>query len=490
MSPLSPHRWLIVAVSTVAIVVMATHNISKVRVTKDAAQDLQMAVNVAQHGVMSLSETTPLEPSMYREPLPIGVSAIAVALVDQLLGRADPGEYFSGARVQFVKYQNIVWLLLLWTASLAAIGAFTGSFYLAVIGALLTVKPFLSATNIAGIDNLYTELPATALLTLACMVLMMAIREGRSWIFVTSGVVFGLVALTKGAILYVFACVVLALIASSLRSGAERHRRVLQAVMMTVSFAAIVLPWIARNVQIFGQAQISERGGLALYTRALMNQMSPEEYRGTFYVWARPSIKSRIGSLLGFSQADLQLGGRLQRLAYGADSDALDADFAAERDTKPELAITDYRRGRAQRKLLTRQFEHDGVLYPDVAADSMLARQGLQMIEHDLADDVALSIPLLWRSALLLFPLVFFGIIYSLRTKNQPLTLYLLPGFAYLCFYALATPFEARPAVLAHPSAVLALLVILQALWRRVFAPASVRGLASERPVAGVSKSR
>lgn len=231
MSLLSPHRSLIVAVSTVAIVVMATHNISKVRVTDDAAQNLQMAVNAAHHGVVSLSETTPFEPSMYREPLPIGVSAIAVAIVDQLLGQADPGEYFSGARVQFVKYQNIVWLLLLWTASLAAIGAFTGSFYLAVIGALLTVKPVLSATNIAGVDNLYTELPATALLTLACMALMMAIREGRSWIFVTSGVVFGLVALTKGAIHYVFACVVLALIASGLRSGAQRRRRVLQAVI-------------------------------------------------------------------------------------------------------------------------------------------------------------------------------------------------------------------------------------------------------------------
>ncbi len=168
---------------------------------------------------------------------------------------------------------------------------------------------------------------------------------------------------------------------------------------MTVSFAAIVLLGVVRNVHVFGQAQLSLRGGLAPYTRALMNQMSPEEYRGTFYVWARPSMKSRIGSLLGFSQADLQLGGRLQRLAYDTDSDALDADFAAERDAKPELAITDYRRGRAQRELLTRQFEHDGVLYPDVAADSMLARQGLQMVEHDLADDVALSIALVWRSA-------------------------------------------------------------------------------------------
>ena len=92
--------------------------------------------------------------------------------------------------------------------------------------------------------------------------------------------------------------------------------------------------------------------------------------------------------------------------------------------------------------------------------------------------------------ALLLFPLVFVGIIYSLRTKNQLLTLYLLPGFAYLCFYALATPFEPRPAELARPSAVLALLVILQALWRRVFARSSVRSLASEGPVAGVSKSK
>jgi hypothetical protein len=74
------------------------------------------------------------------------------------------------------------------------------------------------------------------------MALMMAIREGRSWILVTSGVVFGPVALTKGAIPYVFVCFVLALIASALRSGAVRRGGVLQAVMMTVSFAAIVSP--------------------------------------------------------------------------------------------------------------------------------------------------------------------------------------------------------------------------------------------------------
>jgi hypothetical protein len=77
-------------------------------------------------------------------------------------------------------------------------------------------------------------------------------------------------------------------------------------------------------------------------------------------------------------------------------------------------------------------------------------------------------VPLLWRSAALLFPALAAGIGYSLLSRRPGLTLYLLPGFAYLAFYALATPFEPRPALLAYPSGVVAVGAMIHALWCQV----------------------
>jgi hypothetical protein len=389
-----------------------------------------------------------------------------VAVLDRFKGQAAASEYFAGERVQWVKYQNVGWLLLLSGAVFAALAEFTESFYLSILGGVLAAKPFLSSTNVAGVDNLYTELPAAALLAIACLALVVAAERRKVALFIAAGLLFGLSALAKGATLYVFACLLPVLLV--MRCGAGPRERLAHTAILAAAFALTVLPWIGRNAYIFGQAQLSERGGLALYTRALMNEMSPEEYRGTFYVWARPSLQPRIGSWLGFTPGDLQLGGKLQRLSYESESDANDRDAVAERDAKPADAITDYRRGRAERKRLTRLYESEGVLYPDVAADKTLAQEGLQMVREHPLDDAQMAVPLLWRSAALLFPALAIGIGYSLRSSRPGLTLYLLPGFAYLAFYALATPFEPRPALLAYPAGVVAVLAMINALWRQV----------------------
>jgi hypothetical protein len=464
----SLRRRLLLAAAATAIGLVAARGIGGSAVTKDAAQNLQMAINVAHHHIMSLSDKPPYEPSMYREPLPIGFDAAAVAVLDRFKGQAAASEYFAGERVQWVKYQNVGWLLLLSGAVFATLAGFTESFYLSLLGGVLAAKPFLSSANVAGVDNLYTELPATALLAIACLTLVVAAERRKATLFVAAGLLFGLSALAKGATLYVFACLIPVLLVMRLSEGAGPRERLAHTAILAAAFAITVLPWIGRNVYIFGQAQLSERGGLALYTRALMNEMSPEEYRGTFYVWAPPSLQPRIGSWLGFTPGDLRLGGKLQRLSYESESDANDRDAVAERDAKPADAITDYRRGRAERKRLTRLYESEGVLYPDVAADKTLAQEGLRMVGDHPLDDAQMAVPLLWRSAALLFPALAIGIGYSLRSRHTGLTLYLLPGFAYLAFYALATPFEPRPAFLAYPSGVVAVLAMIHELWCQV----------------------
>jgi hypothetical protein len=165
----SPAQWRgVVAIITLAIAIASGCSITGDTVVKDAAQDLQMAINIRQHGVMSEEEHPPFEPSMYREPLPSLIEAAAMGVADVLFGPADPAQYFFGKRMMTVKYQNVLCLLLLWTTVIAATRWFTSSYFMAIVAGLLAVRPFLSsAPGGIGINNLDTELLATLLLLLA-----------------------------------------------------------------------------------------------------------------------------------------------------------------------------------------------------------------------------------------------------------------------------------------------------------------------------------
>jgi len=109
-------------------------------IEKDAAQTVQMALNLERHGVIALEESPPFTPTDYREPLPVLVCALAIKVMDVAIGSAPPQEYFQGRRVQLLKYQNILWLALLSLGTFWATRYFTGSFYAGLLGTLLFVR--------------------------------------------------------------------------------------------------------------------------------------------------------------------------------------------------------------------------------------------------------------------------------------------------------------------------------------------------------------
>lgn len=463
-SKLTRLKWFLFAAAGIAICATAASLITGSAVQKDAAQNVRMGVNLEHQGVVSDEPDAPYRPSMYREPLPILVDAVGIAYTDRILGAGGFGAYLDGERVRLIKLQNVFWILLLWLSVFVATHTFTKSFYLAMGAGIVAVAPFLSGTKVEGVNNLYTELPGAALLCTAAFALVVAVTDGKPWKFALAGGCFGCLVLTKASFLYVWVGVFLLLAAMYLRRRDERPKHFLQLVVLAATFLAIVLPWIGRNAHTFGEAQISERGGLAIYTRALMNEMSPTQYRGTFYIWARPQIQSFVGSILGFTAADLGLGGRLQRLNTDAGSRSYDSDLAAELAGRPQDAITFYRRARAERERLEMIFQREGMRDPDVASDRALAVKGMAMVKSAPFRDLALAVPLLWRSALLVFPIVLLGLGYALWTQSERLLLYAFPGFAYLCFYALITPFEPRPAVIARALAIVAVLPVIQRL--------------------------
>jgi hypothetical protein len=468
MCRVSPLQWAIAAIITVALGAVSFVLTNGASIGDDAAQNLQMAINVSHHGVMSLDENPPYNRTMYREPLPVAMSAAAVQIVDHFLGKADSAQYFSGDRAKYVKYQNILWVILLWAAVLAATRWFTGSFWFSVCAGLLAVKPFLNGVSAEGVNNLYSELPAAVLMICASFSLSFAVAKGRTWPMVTVGLCFGILTLTKAATLYVFVGLVLVLLFSYARGATQpgRRRRLSHIIVLTGTFAILVAPWIARNFQAFGRPVISDRGGFVLYTRALMNQVTPIEYRGSFYVWARPLLQPEVGSMLGFSSRDLDPGGRLERLGGGVPGTAVyDQGRAAELAGLPENTISFYHRARAERIRLVRELTRDHDPVPEVTADGMLQRKGTLLIKGNVWANLAMVVPLLWRSAPLTFPAMTFALGYCVWVKRYALALFILPGFATLSFYALATQFEPRPASIAHATAVAGTVIMLHAWW-------------------------
>jgi hypothetical protein len=461
-------QWIVVAVIALGIGAVAVHLTDGAPITKDAAQNLQMAINISHYGVMSLEENPPYSRSMYREPIPVAAGAAAVGIVDHVLGKADSPQYFSGDRAEFVKYQNTLWVILLWIAAFTAARWFSGSYWLSIAAGLLAVRPFLDGAATEGVNNLYTELPAAALMTYASLALVYAVTARRPWAMIAAGGCFGILTLTKAATLYIFIGLLLVLLLGyariDIRNG--RRQRLLHMTLLAATFAAVIAPWMVRNFQAFGRTQVSDRGGLVLYTRALMNQVTPSEYRGTFYVWARPSLQPFIGRMLGFTPQDLRPGGKLERLGGGPDSATYDHDKAAESAGRPQDAISFYRRARAERVRLEKAFESDRNPNPDVAADAMMQHEGMQLVKSNALANLAMAVPLTWRSAPLIFPLLAFALGYSLWVKRYTLALFVLPSFATLSFYALATHFEPRPATIARSAAIIAGAAILHAWWR------------------------
>lgn len=463
----SSRLWLMVtALSGVVVLAAGARLIDGTAISEDAAQNLQMAVNLDHHGVMSLDEAAPFTPTMYREPLPIATGAAVVWAMDRVLGVGHASQYFSGERVRLAKLTNLAWLMLLWAGAITATRYFVGSWGWSIAAGLLAARPFLSATSAEGVNNFYTELPAAALLLWSSFALAVAVQRGRALGYALAGICWGCLALTKAVGLYVFLGVVLVLLLTSWRGRSIQLPRLRHAQLLALAGAAVVLPWMGRNWVDFNEPQISERGGLAVYTRALMNDMSPVEYRGSFYVWARPVLQPYVGAWLGYAPRDLGFGGRLQRLAGAVGNEVDEHDRAAESAGRTADTITFYRRGRAERERLTQLYEHSGLPHPDVLSDRQLAHQGLAMIERAPLKDLALALPELWRSALWTFPVLALAVVYALRIGSERIAFFALPTLALLTFFALLTPSEMRPSIIAVPIALISLAVMTEALWR------------------------
>lgn len=439
-------RTLLVAVGLAVLATVWVGRITGAPIDEDGGHTLRMALNLVNGGVMSMDTDTPLQPSMYREPLPVLVTAAAVMGVDAAWGRAGSAEYFEGRRARLVKLANVAWMLLLCAGVYASIRLFSQSRILAAAGALLVnfeIPLMPSGLTGLGLDSLNSDLPAAALLISGSVAFAAGLLESSVLRCVAAGLLFGALALVKASFLYVFAgLAVSALLLGLVMPGREWKGRVLMnSLALIVFFAAVVAPWMLRNHTNFGTWSIAERGGVVLLIRAVKDRMTPEEYRGAFYVWAPPGVRPAVGRRLGYGPVDLQRGGRLQRLNRYPSADFHAEDVAAEQAGRPDLAISYYRQARAQRQQL-----YDEIVSTPGSAevDRRLQDRALHMIQEAPFRHLAATVPFLWRGAFVAVPVLAVALVVAARRRDLRRIAFLWPTLGLILFYGLFSHFIPR----------------------------------------------
>jgi hypothetical protein len=171
-----------------------------------------------------------------------------------------------------------------------------------------------------------------------------------------------------------------------------------------------------------------------------MNEMNSDEFRGSFFAYARNSwVRRQVSSLSGFSSSDLAEGGRLARL-----NRAFDVSF--------------YQRGRAVWSARRNEYQAQG--YADYAfrGDREIRNEALQMILANPWAHLRTTLVAGWSSlfmergkgvgtAIITF-IYFVSLIAApatgLATRQWPLVLIALPPGFLFCFTAFLTHGLAR----------------------------------------------
>ncbi|MBN1266747.1 MAG: hypothetical protein JXA25_14720 [Anaerolineales bacterium] len=379
----------------------------------------------------------------------------------------------QGDPVLWVKQHNLFWAFF----CLAGVGLTTLAVVkprsvavlaaAAVIG--LTYKFFLRKP--AVIDRMVTEVQAGALLIWLSYALIRSLETRKPKWFMISGLIIGALALTKAMFLYVGIGLILTLLVVYLpgrRKGEVWYFVKLMGIMI-ISTAVIMMPWIIRNRIQLRVWKNTQRGGQILFIRATKNQMNETEYAGAFYYYAPPALKSKIGDYLGFSNEDLQEGGVLQRLNRNDNTAFADSDKKAEREGRPEDAVSFYRSAKAEYISLRIYFEEQGAENPSLLADQTLQRRAINMILDDPVKHLKTTLVFLWRGMWVNIPfainlagfLAIWGMaLWGLHRKNTQMIGIAVPSIGVLAFHALLTHNIPRYSLIILPNVMVAIVVL------------------------------
>jgi hypothetical protein len=476
-------QWILLSIVLVLLWCLAISEMTGSQVTKDAADNLQLALNVAHHGVMSLDTAPPYRPSMMREPVPVGVIAAAVYVTDKMEGPAPHDSYFSGTRARQLKFINLFWLTLLSACAFLATRRFTSMFSLALLAVVLVGLDFtrlvpMSIRQFVGVDNLCTDLAGAALLTSASLLLVAGAGRRSKATLLAAGACFGFAALTKASLFYVGIALLAAFAAHHLFSVLRRRTTALQPVgglagAWAAAFLLVTSSWMYRNHLQTGYWQIAERAGSVILYRAYIDEMTPQETLGAFVVWSEPHVGRVLSRYTGFTYADLQPGGRLQRLSEKFAGENQERELSAENSGRPDDALSWYRKGRAVYEAHLAECIREGYSYPSAEADLRTRNEAVHLIVQTPVKHAALMPLLMWRGAPMTFAILVVTFTYAWRCARFDVLMFVSAAGALALFYSAVSHFTPRYGYTIHAVGVIALLTLATPAVRRLWLAAA-----------------
>ncbi|PPD31406.1 MAG: hypothetical protein CTY21_12125 [Methylomonas sp.] len=490
--------WAGLLLICLLLTLLSARQISTDNIKGDALQNLDIALALHHHQTFARITEDGLKPTNLREPFPIMLTAAYLTLSGKDENYLKIGNLRAGEPARFVKLHNLAWVFFGLIASWLLFSEITNNRF---AGLLSVGGCFLFFFNNPYIvDSLYTELAAGVLLLWVAWSLMKALRKNGSAQWIVVGMVMGLLCLTKSAFLYIAPPVILliAFWSRTQNNAAPQPRskdRIVRALLMGIGVLVMVAPWMYRNQMVFESAQItSGRSGWVLYKRALLNQMSDEEFRGAFSLFGPTLYRDLVkGTSLEVKVEDVKLkSGRLSRLYSGLSEYSRD-DLRAQSRGEPENAVSLYRKTSALHVKLTKRMEQEGQRHPSLAADRLMQTQGMAMIMDDPVRHLTMSSLMLWRGfwnipPQLDIPLLnnsrhktkiiellnlFMGIslfavfIFSFMKRNGALLALTATPVLMIMFYTFLSQNIPRFFAPAHPIMVISVLVILHCIYAR-----------------------
>jgi hypothetical protein len=397
----------------------------------DGAKNLQIVHNLYAHGVYSQSVSQPPSPDNRREPLPILVMTGHLALFASSLPDTRLETLQHGAGSRLMKLSNLYWIGLGLMATWLLAYGITGRPSVALAVTLVAFYFFFGEKR--WINNLYTELQAASLIMAWAAAWVLTLKKRTLWMFALTGMMAGLLALTKSAFSYIMpvAWLVLAGVVFT-RPPAGFNRKAIMAgmaVIVTVG-AAVVSPWSLRNSLLLEDIDVSQRGGQILFGRALLNRMSADEIKGVYYLYGPSLYRDWIaGTEWDKQPGDLEKGGRWQRLNRRRSAFAQE-DLEAQQAGDPSAAISFHRIAGAYVVADRTRARESGHPAPLNAADNRLKRRAIAWILEDPIAHLKVTLPTFWRG-LWSMPLIELpGLMHN--TQQRAIELLNLSGFAAL----------------------------------------------------------
>lgn len=380
------------------LTVLASQKISTSNITGDAGQNLDIAVQIHQSGNFSMNMPAGIIPTNLREPLPIWVTALYFKVSGLHNDQITLQNLRTGEPARLVKLHNLGWIFLGLVATWLVFNELTATRWWGGLVAAVTFVFFFN--NPYLVDSLYTELATSVLMIVVSWLMLLAFRRQDRLLWFATGAGLGLLCLTKSAFLYIALVTIVLATAVMLMKRREYSRPWITAGLMTLGLICITAPWMARNKMLFDSAEISSgRSGWVLYKRALLNRITPEEFRLAFTLFGPKAYQSLVANTsLAVVPEDAKLrSGRLSRL-YAGRSEFSANDMYAQIDGAPDRAISLYRKTSALHIKLANEMRLAGHPHPELAADRAMQSIALRLLAEEPLAHLKLSSLMFWRA--------------------------------------------------------------------------------------------